>query len=358
MENAMGKRRAKGEGSITYNRSKGKYQGSYLKPDGRRGYVYANSQREVSRLLADLRRRIDAKLDVTSARATVEAFLTHWLEENRPNWKAKTYRHNEVVCRLHIAPHIGNVKLDALDVPTIQRWLHKLRADHHSTDLPPRALGVLRTALNAAVAWRILDHNPAMLVQKPKHERRRGIALTPAQSAALLAQVAGHRLEALYYIALTLGLRQGELVNLRWASIDLDAAKLTIEEGKTPAAWRTLPLDPAMVDHLRRHWEAQCAERAALSLTWQEHGLVFPSEVGTRLIERNLYRHFERLRTQAGLPSDVIFHDLRHTALTRLAENGAPPAVVQAIAGHTTPGLALQVYTHTDLDALRAAFAR
>jgi hypothetical protein len=92
-------------------------------------------------------------------------------------------------------------------------------ADHHSTDLPPRALGVLRTALNAAVTWRILDHNPAMLVQKPKHERRRGIALTPAQSAALLAQVEGHRLEALYYIALTLGLRQGELVNLRWASI-------------------------------------------------------------------------------------------------------------------------------------------
>jgi IS1 family transposase len=109
------------------------------------------------------------------------------------------------------------------------------------------------------------------------------------------------------------------------------------------------------IERLRQHWQRQQQERAALPLTWQKHGRVFSSEIGTPLPPRNLYRHFERLRALATIPDDLHFHDLRHTALTRLAERGTQPAVVQAIAGHTTPTLALQVYTHAELDALRAA---
>jgi integrase len=317
--------------------------------------VYADSQRECARKLNDLRRRVDSRLDVVSARAPLASFLTHWLEENRPNWKQSTYVHNEVICRLHIAPHLGTTALEELTVPAIQRWLRTLRADAPSTDQPARALRVLRGALNAAVRWRILDYNPAALVQMPRHEPRRGVALSAAQAAALLAQVEGHRLEALYHLALTLGLRRGELLSLRWSDIDMDGATLTVQGGKTAAAHRTLPLSAALVGHLRQHWQRQVQERAALPLTWQEQGLVFPSEVGAPLHPRNLYRHFERLRALAGISDDLHFHDLRHTALTRLAERGTPPAVVQAIAGHTTPTLALRVYTHAELDALRAA---
>jgi integrase len=85
---------------------------------------------------------------------------------------------------------------------------------------------------------------------------------------------------------------------------------------------------------------------------------VFPSEVGTRLIERNLYRHFERLRTQAGLPSDVIFHDLRHTCATLLAAEGTPPAVAMRILGHSQIAVTMEVYTHAQLDDLRVALDR
>jgi integrase len=348
-------RRAKGEGSITYNKSKGKWQGSYQTADGKRAYVYADSQRECARKLNDLRRRVDSRLDVVSARAPLASFLTHWLEEGRADWRERTYEHNEVVCRLHITPHLGTTALEELTVPAIQRWLRKLRADAPSTDRPARALRVLRTALNAAVRWRILDYNPASLVQMPRHERRRGVALSTAQAAALLDQVKGHRLEALYHMVLTLGLRRGELIALQWADVDLNGATLTVQGGKTAAARRTLPLSAALVEQLRQHWQRQQAERAALPLTWQEHGRVFASEVGTPIDGRSLLGQFKRLARRAGLPYDLHFHDLRHTALTRLAERGTPPAVVQAIAGHTTPTLALQVYTHAELDALRAA---
>jgi len=351
----MGKRRAKGEGSITYNNSKGRWQGSYQTPEGKRAYVYADSQRECARKLNDLRRRVDSRLDVVSARASLSAFLTHWLEENRADWRPATYEHNEGVCRLHITPHLGTTALEEITVPAIQRWLRTLRADTASTDTPLRSLRVLRAALNAAVRWRILDYNPAALVQMPRHERRRGVALSQAQTAALLAQVEGHRLEALYHVVLTLGLRRGELIALQWADVDLNGATLTVRGGKTAAARRTLPLSAALVEQLREHWRRQQQERAALPLTWQEHGRVFASEVGTPMQARNVYRHFKQLAQRAGLPDTVTFHDLRHTALTRLAERGTPPAVVQAIAGHTTATLALQVYTHADLNALRAA---
>jgi YD repeat-containing protein len=175
---------------------------------------------------------------------------------------------------------------------------------------------------------------------------------------APLSQVLGETRggeETRYHLALALGLRRGELVALRWADIDLDGATLTVQGGKTAAARRTLPLSAALVERLREHWRRQQQERAALPLTWQEHGRVFASEVGTPMQARNVYRHFKQLAQRAGLPDTVTFHDLRHTALTRLAERGTPPAVVQAIAGHTTPGLALQVYTHADLNTLRAA---
>jgi integrase len=357
----MGKRRAKGEGSITYNTSKGKWQGSYQTPEGKRMYVYATSQRECARKLGALRRKVEADLDVVSARAPLSVFLEHWLEQKQSTWEPSTYARNESLCRVHIVPHIGTVALDSLDVPTVQRLLRTLQKKG-STDTPVRALKALKAALQAAVNWRILDYNPAALVELPRHTTRRGIALTLPQVETLLATVAGHRLEALYHIAVTLGPRRGELVDLRWADVDWNAATLTIQGGKTPAAHRTLPLDiayktgaPTLLTVLRDHWQRQIAERAALPLTWQEHGYVFPSEVGTKLLARNLYRHFKNMLKQAGLP-DVCLHDLRHTALTLLAVRKAPPAVVQAIAGQTTPGLALRIYTHVNIDALRAAF--
>jgi integrase len=351
----MSKRRAKGEGSISYNKSKELWQGSYQTPEGTRRYVYADSQRKCAQRLNEMRRKIDAQLDTVNARAPVSAFTRHWLEEGKERWKAKSYEHNELQVRRHIIPYLGTVPLDKLDVPAIQKWQRKLRSEHDSTDLPARALRTLRAILAAAVRWRLIDYNPAKLVEAGRHEPRPGVALTKQQEATLLETVKGHRLEALYHIALERGLRRGELLALKWADIDLNEQTLTVQGGKTKAARRTLPLNRSLVDQLRQHWQRQAAERAAIPLTWQEHGYVFASEVGTQIDGHNLWRQFKGLLKQAGLPEDIHFHDLRHTALTRMLAEGKPLAVAQAIIGHSTPGLALKVYAHIDLAAMRAA---
>jgi integrase len=194
---------------------------------------------------------------------------------------------------------------------------------------------------------------------RPKVEKKQKRALTPDEVKQLLATVRGHRLEWLYHIAVTLGLRKGELVNLRWADLALDSSPptLTVQRGKTPAARRTIALSPELVDGLRQHWRNQATLRAAKDVEWKEHTYVFPSEVGTKTSERNLDRHFKSALQAAGLP-DVPFHWLRHTALTRLAEANTPPAVLQAIAGHTKFSTTAEIYVHVATDQQQECIAK
>lgn len=186
----------------------------------------------------------------------------------------------------------------------------------------------------------------------------------------LLAAAEGHRLHALYVVAATLGLRRGELLGLRWSDLDLDngtatigqtvqraGGELRLQDTKTEDSDSILPLPDWTWLALLDHQERQRRERDRLAEVWQDHGLVFPSEVGTPMEPRNLNRHFAGLREKAGCP-DIRLHDLRHTVVSLLMELGVPPHVVQAIARHADVKITLKVYSHTSLDAMRQALGK
>jgi integrase len=109
---------------------------------------------------------------------------------------------------------------------------------------------------------------------------------------------------------------------------------------------------PGVLTRLAAHWE-----RAKLAEIWLDHGMVFPSELGTPMEPRNLNRHFAQLRAAAGLP-DVRLHDLRHTVVSLLMERGVAPHIVQAIARHADVKITLKIYAHTNLDQMRSAFGK
>jgi len=356
------KRRDKGNGTLR-KRDDGTWEGRIdlgSDPNGkrRRTSVYGKTKGEVQQKIKALLAQQEQGVNLAAPRQTVAQFLAYWFEHHITRTaKPSTHRSYEQVMRLYLVPHIGHIQLDKLTPGHVQQMLNALGDTDLSARTVQYALTVLQGALKVAVRQGYVARNVAQFVDPPSVPRFQGQALSPDQAHTLLAQVEGHRLAALYHVAVLRGLRQGELLALRWSDIDWDAGTLRVAESKSNAGRRTIPLGSALVERLREHWRWQQEERHIQGMCWREHGLVFPSTVGTPLSARNLVRHFKETLRAAGLP-DVRFHDLRHTALTRLAENGAPPAVVQAIAGHTTPGLALQVYTHTDLDALRAAFAR
>lgn len=183
----------------------------------------------------------------------------------------------------------------------------------------------------------------------------------------LLVEATATRYFALYVVAATLGLRRGELLGLRWEDLDLDRATLSVaqtvqrvdgmlvvDEIKSEASDGTVPLPKITRRVLVEHWDRQEKGRVDAGEIWHDRGLVFPTSVGTAIEPRSLNRHFDGIRTRAGLP-DVRLHDFRHTAVSLLLALGTPPHVVQAIARHADLDITLSIYAHTNLDAMREA---
>lgn len=173
----------------------------------------------------------------------------------------------------------------------------------------------------------------------------------------------GHRLEALYVCALTIGLRRGELLGLRWSDVDLDGGTLTVRQTvlrvdgqlrfnrpKTDRSLRTVPT----LELLRRHRDRQAVEREAAGERWQEFGLVFPSKVGTPIEPDNLDRTWYKIRAAAGLEW-LRLHDLRHACATFLLASGASARTVMNLLGHSQIALTMNTYAHVLPEIERAA---
>lgn len=150
-------------------------------------------------------------------------FLDQWLEEVvRPSVRPWTYVAYEVHVRLHIKPVLGSIKLEDLTPMHVQRWMNRKSADGLSPKSVRYMRGTLRAALNQAVRWELVSRNVATMVEPPRSKRYVIHPLSSDEARQFLAAIRGDRLEALYTVALALGLRQGEALGLRWQDLDLD----------------------------------------------------------------------------------------------------------------------------------------
>ncbi len=175
----------------------------------------------------------------------------------------------------------------------------------------------------------------------------------------MLSAASGDRLEALYVLAVHTGMRQGELLALKWADVDLRDGRVSVRrtitksgghlllgEPKTAKSRRTITLTAGSLNALRAHRKRQLEERMQRAGLWQDHGLVFPSSVGTPLSHRNVVRSFKALLHRADLPASVRLYDLRHTCATLLLSRNVHPKYVQELLGHASIALTLDTYSH------------
>jgi integrase len=216
----------------------------------------------------------------------------------------------------------------------------------------------LNKALSRAVSDGLIPHNAVTSVKPPQPRRAEIRPLDREQVRALFKAVSGYRLEALYVVAVTAGLRQGELLGLRWEDVGLEAGTLqvrrTLSEARTGRIFeapksgkgRQIRLTRKAAEALRSHRKAHQEESVKLAGLWQDQGLVFPSQVGTPLSARNLIRTFKAHLSRAALPATTRFHDLRHTCATLLLRQGVNPKFVQELLGHADVSLTLNVYSH------------
>ncbi|MCX4470796.1 site-specific integrase [Micromonospora sp. NBC_01655] len=394
-------RNPNGEGSIYQRSSDGRWVGQayVLTTEGtrKRKFVYGATWEEAHAKLVELKSRSQRGIPTPDRAWKIADYLPYWLSAYVTDLKPTTARGYESAVRLHLVPALGTKRLDTLQVQHVKTFMNDFRvkclcctAGLDKARRPDRQCcsagrcckrypssrqiqfvhAVLRNALQHAMREELVARNVAKLVRIPAPRYRVGKGLTVDQVRKLLAATEGHRLHPLYVVAATLGLRRGELLGLRWSDLDLDAgtaaigqtvqrtaAGLHLQNTKTEESESILPLPDWTWLVLLDHQERQRRERARLAEVWQEHGLVFPSEVGTPMEPRNLNRHFAALRERAGCP-DVRLHDLRHTVVSLLMELGVPPHVVQAVARHADVKLTLKVYSHANLDAMRQALGK
>lgn len=306
-------------------------------------------------------------MDLSASQQSVKAWLEKWLEAKRSTVKPSTWEFYERHAA-YMVPHIGHIKLEALEAQHVRSMLAAL-----SKLLSPQSCehvrGVLRAALGMALKDHLIRENVAKNVDRPKVAPYDAPLLSDEEINALLDCVDGRRrivprhvtrktvvrewkegvqperLAPLLHFVLALGFRRGEFLKLLWSDWDKAARTIRVRDAKTPSGWRTLPLSDDLNDRLIVLWAERQEERRLPR--WKEHGLIFASEVGTPIGERNINRWFDRIQAQAGLARHIRLHDLRHAAISDWFAAGADPRAAQDLAGHASPITTQRIYAKT-----------
>lgn len=291
---------------------------------------------------------------------SVAKFLEDWLEAATPALAPRTAISYSQVVRDHLAPQIGSVRLSRLTPQRVQRMMADLARAGVTPASVAYARVVLRIALGRAVRWGLVGRNVAALADAPHFEARGIEPLSPEQARLLLASLEDDPMRTFVVVAVTTGLRLGELLGLRWEDVDFDEATLSVRRQiqrlagelrevplKTRASQATIALAPPAVAALREHRTS----------SGRIGGPVFAAEAGGPLDPSNVRRWWLKALKRAGLPPRRL-HDLRHSTATFLLAAGVPARVVQEILRHASYRTTAGTYQHPDLAMQREAMAK
>ena len=317
---------------------------------GRKG----DAQKRLTELLSSL----DKGVLIPVGRLTVAEHLHQWLEGYvKTNCSQRTYDGYQSIIETHLIPALGSIQLKHLHPQAIQSYYGKsceklsARTVHHQHR-------VLSQSLKYAVRQGYLGRNPAELVDPPSPRKKTMRTLTPFEVEVLFDRAADSYYYPVFYTAVSSGLRQAELLGLRWRDIDLDMLSISVsqvlykrrgvcqfKEPKTSHSRRRVAMTPKLALFLREYKE----ERESLSLHLGKllslDDLVFANIEGKPLDPGVLSHTFHRIAIQAGL-KDVHFHTLRHTFASLMLLRGAKPKVISEALGHASVAFTMDCYSH------------
>ena len=263
----------------------------------------------------------------------------------------------ESTVRTRILPALGHVRLQGLSAAHLNALFAELEREGLSASTQRSVYAVLSRALGDAVRVGRLVRNPAELADPPSRSRARAKAWTATELARFLGHVADDRMHAAWRLAATTGMRRGELLGLTWRALDLDGARLSVEQQLIPVkggvsfgspkssrSRRKIALDSETVAALDRHRETQLLERDVAGPAYGDRDLVFCDELGGPIHPNRLTDWFARHRRAAGISTGTL-HTLRHTAATLALTAGVPVHIVAARLGDD-PTTVLGTYAH------------
>ncbi len=350
-------KRADGEGSIRRRRDGG-WEARLSLPEGSRKSVYGKTRDEAVRRLREAQRARDQGLPFAPAALTVRQWCLRWVETAASRVRPSTAARYRQLVERQVVPTWGRIRLSQLTPAEVERGLEMLL----KTGLSPRTVGhvraVLRTSLNDAQREGLLARNVATLAKAPRVPREVPKVLDPSEVGAVVAAMPDDGLRRLVIVAVHTGLRQGELLGLRWSDVNLEVHELHVTQAlqrvagryelvdvKSSTSRRTIPLTAAAVSTLEDQRQWQMEARLAAGGRWHEliPGLVFTTDRGHPVNGPSLTHRFEDALQATGLPV-IRWHHLRHAYAGLALGSGSDLATVSGLLGHSSVALTASTY--------------
>ena len=354
-----------------------------LRPDGSvdRRKRTAKTRVQVIRKVIELEKQRAARTAIPAGQSPrLETWLIDWLEASALRVRASTLSGYTVDVQRHLIPTIGAHKLDRLEPEHIEYLYTSLLAKGLSVGTIHHVRRTLNKSLNDAVRRGRLPRNPVPLANTPRYDPPDIDPLTVAEARTLLAAAEDEPNGAAFMIAISLGLRRGEVLGLSWPDVDLDAGRINIRhqleqrkwehgcadpdrcveraafcperiggglvlaELKTRQSRRTLPLPHPLIAVLRKHRQQQREARIHAGTMWHDSGLVFTNLTGGGVAPADHSQHWTEFLERSGV-RPARLHDARHTAATLLLVQGVDQRVVMSMFGWTSPAMTTR-YQH------------
>jgi integrase len=351
----MGKNRKHGEGNID-QLSSGHYRGRHT-VDGRRVYYTSKSLSEVKSWLRKTAEQIDQGMTYQAAKITLEQYLDNWLAGKKTSTRPTTYSHYASICNKYLKPAFGRMRVKDITADKIKYVYNKWQNEGVGAYTIRKAHNVLHNALEEAECTGMVMRNVCDHAKPPKEPDNEVKPWTADQANQFLTTAKGHRLYALFYLALATGMRQMELLGLQWTDLDRGRGILHVQRQlsrsggqelplKTKNAKRSIELGTGSLQVLEDHYQKQLKEQGEAGTHWHDTGLMFTSTIGTSLIYKNMMdRDFKPLIAAAKVPA-IRFHTLRHTAASLLICNKVPIFFVSKLLGHARESITSGIYGH------------
>lgn len=326
--------------------------------------VYGKTRAEAARKMRAHTHEIDEGIYADPAKITFGAWLDIWLNEYMGSAKHSTVEQYRYQIRTHLKPAMGAVKLSALTSPMLQKLYNDCI---NQKGLSPKSVrnlhGVAHKTLDQAVKLGYIRFNPCEACTLPRVEKKEMQTIQGDRVADFLKAIRGHQYEAVYFVTIFCGMRQGEVLGLTWDCVDFEKGCITInkqlqkkrQEGgggetrfvalKNDKQRKIMPA-PAVFQILQQVQRQQKEDRLRAGGDWSNPlNLVFTNALGQHLVAYTVYHNFKKIAESIGLP-DIRFHDLRHTYATLSLQNGDDIKTVSENLGHATVAFTLDVYGH------------
>lgn len=336
-------------------------------PDGKRKRQWHSgykTKRDAERALIEMLSRLERNEYVSPSQLTVERFLLdEWLPTRRDRVRASTLSLYTMNVEKYVAPRLGSKLLQQLSPADLNIFYTSLReGGTRGRPLSPSSVrnvhATLHRALAGAQRWGHVTRNVASLADPPRVARTHMLTWSAEELRSFLDHARDERLYAGYVLLATTGMRRGEALGLRWRSVDLDRARVSVstslvvvdagvvfQEPKTASGRRTVPIPAETVAALKAHRKTQLAEKMLLGPGYSDDDLVFCREDGTRLHPTMFSRRFDQLAHSAELRR-IRLHDLRHTFATLALQAAVPVKIVSEILGHASVTVTYDTYSH------------